>query len=298
VTLAPAAPGLARAMLPRMRSLRYVVCDVFTERALAGNALAVFTDATGLDGDTMQAIARELNLSETVFVLRPQRGGHARMRIFTPRRELEFAGHPVLGTAFVLGAAIFREEIDLETARGPVPVRLLREGDRLSFGWMLQPEPTLEPFPEPDAVLAGLGIERTALPIVRSDNGVQHALVALPSADGVAAIEPNLERLARLPAVGFYVFAGSGTEYVARLFAPAAGIPEDPATGSAAGPLAAYLVRTKKLAFGATLRISQGAQTGRPSTLHARVLGNGDQIEAIEVGGSAVTVARGEFRIP
>jgi trans-2,3-dihydro-3-hydroxyanthranilate isomerase len=246
----------------------------------------------------MQAIARELNLSETVFVLRPERGGHARMRIFTPRRELAFAGHPVLGTAFVLGAAICREEIDLETARGAVPVRLLREGDRLSFGWMRQPEPTLEPFPEPDAVLAGLGIERPELPIVRSDNGVQHALVALPSADAVAAIEPDLERLARLPALGFYVFAGRGTEYVARLFAPAAGIPEDPATGSAAGPLAAYLVRTGRLAFGDTIRISQGAQTGRPSTLHARVLGSSDQIEAIEVGGSAVNVARGELRIP
>ena len=114
----------------------------------------------------------------------------------------------------------------------------------------------------------------------------------------VAAVEPSLDELARLPALGFYVFAGNGSEYTARLFAPIAGIPEDPATGSAAGPLALHLLRQGKLAFGDTIRISQGAQTGRPSTLHARVVGDGERLEAVEVGGTAVTAGRGEFRLP
>ena len=287
-----------RAMLPGMKMLRYVLCDVFTERALAGNQLAVFTDGTGLSSPVMQALARELNLSETVFVLRPEAGGQARLRIFAPTRELEFAGHPVLGTAFVLGAGVSREELALETGRGLVSVRLVREGDRVSFGWMRQPEPTFEPFPDPNALLAALGVKCSELTITRSDNGVKHALVALASAAAVEAVQPSLEQLARLPALGFYVFSGNGTEYVARLFAPIAGIPEDPATGSAAGPLALHLIRQEKLAFGDTIRISQGAQTGRPSTLYARVLGSADRLDAVEVGGTAVIVARGEFRMP
>ena len=275
-----------------------MVCDVFTDRVLAGNALAVFTDGTGLDTETMQSLAGELNLSETVFVLRPEAGGDARIRIFTPTLELEFAGHPVLGTAFVLGAPLSRSSLTIETGHGLVSVQLVRDGDRVSFAWMRQPEPTFEPFPEPDALLAALGVDESELPIVRSNNGIQNALVALGSAEAVAAVAPSLDKLAELPALGFYVFAGSGTEYTARLFAPIAGIPEDPATGSAAGPLALHLLRQGKLDFGDTIRISQGAQTGRPSTLHARVVGNGGQLEAVEVGGAAVTTGRGEFRIP
>src|SRR6476469_3678165 len=107
-----------------MRVFRYVVADVFTDEPLAGNPVAVFTDARGLETDEMQRLARELNLSESVFVLPAEEGGHARIRIFTPSVEMPFAGHPTLGTAFVLSAPLSREEIKLETGMGLVPVRL------------------------------------------------------------------------------------------------------------------------------------------------------------------------------
>ena len=115
-----------------MADFRYVVCDVFTDRPLAGNPLAVFTDARAIPEAWLQPLAREINFSETVFVLPPVAGGHARIRIFTPARELPFAGHPVLGTAFVLGGPLQAVELILETGAGPVPVRLEREGPRTS----------------------------------------------------------------------------------------------------------------------------------------------------------------------
>ena len=281
-----------------MKTLRYVICDVFTERPLSGNPLAVFTDARGIGAHTMQALARELNLSETVFVLPPDQGGQARIRIFTPARELPFAGHPVLGTAFVLGAAMSCAEVGLETGRGLMAVRLEREGARVTFGWMRQPTPTVESFAEPAALLQALGVRDAELPILVYDNGVAHALVELESEQAVSALKPQLEGLARLPAVGFLAFAGSSARYRARLFAPRAGIPEDPATGSAAGPLALHLARHGLIGFGETLRIEQGIELSRPSLLHARVLGSAARVTAIEVGGSAVIVARGEFRWP
>src|SRR6266516_2989558 len=135
-----------------MKNLRYVVADVFTHRPLAGNQLAVFTDGRDVDDETMQRLARELNLSETVFVLPPSEGGHARIRIFTPVMELPFAGHPVLGSAFVLGAPLQLGEIRLETGSGIVPVTLEREGARIVFGWMSQPVPRWEPFAQAQEV--------------------------------------------------------------------------------------------------------------------------------------------------
>src|SRR5947207_3183652 len=122
-------------------TLRYVVADVFTNVPLAGNQLAVFTDGRDVDDETMRKLAREMNFSETVFVLPPEAGGHARIRIFTPGVELPFAGHPVLGSAFVLGQPLQLTEIRLETGAGVVPVRLEREGPRITFGWMTQPIP-------------------------------------------------------------------------------------------------------------------------------------------------------------
>src|SRR3954470_19798723 len=141
-----------------MPTLRYVVADVFTDTALTGNQLAVFTDSRELDGSTMQKLAKEMAYSESVFVLPPEDGGHARIRIFTPVTELPFAGHPVLGTAFVLGAPLQLGEIRLETGAGVVPVTLEREGARISFGRMSQPIPKVEPFAEADVVQALLGI--------------------------------------------------------------------------------------------------------------------------------------------
>src|SRR5919202_1141966 len=142
-----------------MQTLRYVVADVFTDRSLAGNQLAVFTDGRDVDDQTMQALARELNLSETVFVLPAENGGHPRIRIFTPVTELPFAGHPVLGSAFVLGAPLQLGEIRLETGAGVVPVVLEREGARITFGWMAQPIPEWEPYADADELLAFLGVE-------------------------------------------------------------------------------------------------------------------------------------------
>jgi trans-2,3-dihydro-3-hydroxyanthranilate isomerase len=280
-------------------TLRYVIADVFTDTPLEGNQLGVFTDARGIDGELMQRLARELNFSETVFVLPPEGDGHARIRIFTPTIEVPFAGHPTLGTAFVLAAPMQLEEIRLETGRGVVPVRLEREGGRISFGRMSQPLPTVEPYAHEAELLAALGAERSELPVELYDNGIQNVYVALRSEDEVASLRPDLGRLAEIPAViGINCFAGSGARWKTRMFAPGDGVPEDPATGSAAGPLALHLARHGRIAFGDEIEVSQGAEIGRPSTLFARADGSADAVEAIEVGGSAVVVARGEFRIP
>jgi trans-2,3-dihydro-3-hydroxyanthranilate isomerase len=282
-----------------MPTLRYVVADVFTDTPLEGNQLAVFTDARDLDDSLMQRLALELKFSETVFVLPAEGEGHARIRIFTPTIEVPFAGHPTLGSAFVLGAPLQLDEIRLETGRGVVPVRLERDGGRISFGRMTQPIPTIEPYDAQEELLAGLGVERSELPIELYDNGIRHVYVALESEAAVANLRPDLGRLAQLPAVlGINTFAGAGSRWKTRMFAPGDVGPEDPATGSAAGPLALHLARYGRIAFGDEIEISQGAEINRPSTLYARVDGSADRIEAIEVGGSAVVVARGEFRLP
>jgi trans-2,3-dihydro-3-hydroxyanthranilate isomerase len=277
-------------------SLRYVVCDVFTDRPLAGNQLAVFSDARDLDPQLMQALAREMNFAESVFVLPAEAGGHARMRIFTPRREVPFAGHPVLGTAFVVGEATQLREVTLETGAGLVPVRLEREGPRVVFGWMTQPAPRISAFAAASELLAALGVAASELPVECYDNGIAHVYVALSSPEAVRVVRPDLARLAAVSPGGTNVFAGEGERWKTRMFAPAAGVAEDAATGSAAGPLALHLVRHGRISTGATIRIEQGAEIERPSTLHARVGALGDR-PRIEVGGAAVVVARGEFRL-
>ncbi len=281
-----------------MATFRYVLVDVFTDTPLEGNALAVFTDAREIPEDRLQPIAREMNLSETVYVYPAEEGGHARIRIFTPMDELPFAGHPVLGTAFVLAAPLQLPEIVLETGKGSIPVRLEREEGRISFGWMTQPVPRTEPFPAEAELLAAVGVERSELPVELYDNGARHVYVALPSIDAVKALEPDLQALKRLQGVvGTNCFAGEGDRWKTRMFAPADGVPEDPATGSAAGPLACHLARHGRIDFGREIVISQGAEIRRPSTLYARASGSADSIESVEVGGSAVVVARGEFKL-
>jgi trans-2,3-dihydro-3-hydroxyanthranilate isomerase len=282
-----------------MPEFRYVICDVFTARPLEGNPLAVFTDARGIPEPLLQPLARELHLSETVFCY-PARGtGHVRIRIFTPFHELPFAGHPVLGSAFVLAAPLQLSEIVLETGAGPVPVRIERDGPRIVFGRMVQPVPRVEPFPETASLLRALGVERSALPVELYDNGPRHLFVALGSEAEVAALQPDFRALARLlPRGTTNCFAGAGRRWKTRAFAPGAGVMEDPATGSAAGPLACHLARHGRIAFGEEIEIRQGAEIARPSVLFARADGTAAAIERVEVGGSAVTVARGEFRLP
>jgi trans-2,3-dihydro-3-hydroxyanthranilate isomerase len=281
-----------------MGSFRYVLADVFTDTALQGNGLAVFTDAREIPEESLQPLARELNLSETVFVYPAEQGAHARIRIYTPAAEIPFAGHPVLGAAFVLAAPLQLPEIALETGAGIVPVSLERDGDRISFGWMSQPVPTVEPYAEADDLLRAIGVERSELPVEVYDNGLKHVYVGLPSVEAVAALDPDLQALKLLPGLlGTNCFAGEGKRWKTRVFAPGGGVPEDPATGSAAGPLACHLARHGRIDFGEEVEISQGAEIRRPSTLHARVTGAAEKIEKVEVGGSAVIVARGEFKL-
>jgi trans-2,3-dihydro-3-hydroxyanthranilate isomerase len=282
-----------------MRSFRYVLADVFTDAPLAGNQLAVFTDARDLDELTMQALALELGLSETVFVLPPREGGTVRVRIFTPQNELLFAGHPCLGTAFVLGAPLQLGTIALETGNGIVPVELERDpSGRIVFGRMTQPVPTVAPYERADELLAALGVESSLLPVEVYDNGVRHAYVVLPSKEDVAVLNPDMNALMELDLVGALPAAGNGTDWKMRMFSPLEGVGEDAATGSAAGPLACHLGRHGVVPWGDEIEVEQGTEIGRPSTLYARASGSGGTIEKVEVGGSAVTVARGEFKVP
>jgi len=280
-----------------MGDYRYVVADVFTDTPLEGNQVAVFTDARAIPEDSLQRIAREMNLSETVFVYTPEDEGHARIRIFTPSREMPFAGHPTLGTAFVLSTPLSLEEIRLETLRGLVPVRLEREDGRIVFGRMAQPLPTIEPYDKAEELFEILGVEGSELPVEVYDNGVKHLYVTLGSEDEVAALRPDLRRLGDQPELCFNCFAGEGTKWKTRMFAPSSGVAEDPATGSAAGPLALHLARHGRIGWGEEIEIAQGVEVGRPSKLYARVDGSADEVERVEVGGSAVIVARGELKV-
>jgi trans-2,3-dihydro-3-hydroxyanthranilate isomerase len=282
-----------------VRRLRYVVADVFTDRPLTGNQLAVFTDARDLDSVTMQALALEMGFAESVFVLPPQADdADVRIRIFTPATELPFAGHPTLGTAFVLGGPLQRVDIRIETGSGVIPVVLERDGAEIVFGRMDQPIPSWAPFDHVDEVLELLDVDRPDLPVEVYDLGPSFAYVELGSADAVAALAPDFQALRRLTPVGISCFARLDGGWKTRMFAPGSGVAEDAATGSAAGPLAIHLARHGRIAFGEEIEISQGAEIGRPSKLYARVDGSGDSIEQVQVGGSAVIVARGEFGLP
>lgn len=274
----------------------YFVLDVFTDTPLAGNQLGVFVDGEGLPDEVLQGAARELNLSESVFVLGPQEAGDARVRIFTPTEELPFAGHPVLGTAVLLAELLGQDAIRLETGAGVVPVEVQRGDAQPAFGWMRQPLPTWEAYPEETRLLSALGLERSGLPVEAYVNGPRHVYVELDSEAAVAALKPDLMALAGLP-VGVSCFAGAGRRWKTRMFAPGLGVGEDPATGSAAGPLAVHLARHGRIDFGQEVEIRQGAEIGRPSLLHARAAGSLDGLERVEVGGSAVVVAKGEYRL-
>jgi len=281
-----------------MSRFRYVVCDVFTDSPLAGNQLAVFTDAREIPEHSLQPLAREMAFSETVFVYPATGDAHVRLRIFTPAVEIPFAGHPVLGSAFVLAGPLQVETVLLETGVGVIPVHVEREGARIVFGRMEQIVPTWKAYPRAEDMLAALGVDRSEQPVDVYDNGLQMAFVVLGSEEDVAAVEPDLNRLARLPGVvGTNCSAGSGRSWKTRMFAPLDGVPEDPATGSAAGPLAVHLLRHGLIGSGEEIEISQGAEVGRPSTLFATAWGTHDRIERVQVAGSAVVVARGEFQL-
>src|ERR1700722_6999735 len=277
---------------------RYFVADVFTDRPLEGNQVAVFVDGEDVPEALMQAVAREMRLAETVFCLPPTQGGDVRVRIFTPSVELPFAGHPVLGTAFVVGALRSGSAtIAIETGMGTVPVAVERDGDRVTNGWMEQPVPEVSPYENSEALLDALGVSSSGLPIEGYRNGPVHVYVELPDENAVRNLTPDLSALERLGEHGTSCFAGSGGRWKTRMFGPALGVPEDAATGSAAGPLAVHLSRHGRINFGDQIEIRQGAEIDRPSTLFASAHGTADRIERVVVGGSAVVVAEGRYRL-
>src|SRR5262245_19783656 len=199
-----------------MRTFRYQLCDVFTDRPLCGNALAVFTDAVGLDDAALQALARELNLSECAFVLPPSSPqADARLRIFTPSMELPFAGHPTLGSAFVLTAEKRGTGIRLETARGISVVTLTRPSAGPAFGWMTQPIPEITDYSRTAQLLAALGIDAASVrsPVELYDNGPHYVLVELASAAAVAALAPDLRALEALGRIAAVIFAPNGDRW-------------------------------------------------------------------------------------
>jgi len=279
---------------------RYLIADVFTDTPLEGNQLGVFLDGRELTADRMQKTARELNLSETVFFFPPEtdtetKSGDAKLRIFTPASELPFAGHPVLGSGFVLADLLGKPDVVLQTGIGLVPVRIDAAKDG-GFGEMEQPVPVHEPYERADDLLDALHVAKSGLPVEAYRNGPRHVYVALATEQEVADLKPDMTRLAGHQ-VGVSCFAGHGRTWKTRMFVPSLGVPEDPATGSAAGPLAVHLARHGQIGFGEQIVISQGREIARPSTLYARVEGGHDGIEHIFVGGSAVVVARGEYRL-
>ena len=280
----------------------YFVADVFTSRPLEGNQVAVFTHAEKIPADKMQPLARELNLSETVFVL-PTDGGdpaHAdvRIRIFTPSIELPFAGHPIIGTACVLAALDpARDKIRLATTSGIIPVMLVREGSEVAGATLEQPAPRWRLLEDPERLFAALRVSGSGLPVDVYESGPGHAYVELDNEEAVASVDPDMSALRSMGTVGANCFAGSGVRWKNRMFAPGAGVPEDPATGSAAGPLALHLARHRRIDFGQQIEISQGREIKRPSVLFATAFGSASKPEKLAVGGSAVVVAEGSYRI-
>ncbi|HXE58209.1 MAG TPA: PhzF family phenazine biosynthesis protein [Gemmatimonadales bacterium] len=297
---------------------RFVTADVFTDRVFGGNQLAVLPDARGLDAPLMQAIAREFNLSETAFVFPPDDPRHTRrLRIFTPGGELPFAGHPTVGTAHVLAAigelrlAGPRTDVVFEEGVGPVPVSIRTDGGRVVHCELASARlPAVGPPPPTRARLAavlGIGPEELAPdrdPLAVSC-GVPFLFVAVRDAAVLARVRLDRQRwretLADYWAPHLYVVAldPSRPDRVrARMFAPALGIPEDPATSAAAAALAGYLDRQGG-GPGETLRwtVEQGVEMGRPSRLQVEAERRGEAIAAVRVGGSSVMVSEGYLEL-
>lgn len=303
-----------------MPSLHYQIADVFTDTPLTGNPLAVFVDAPALPDALMQAIAAELNLSETVFVRPPRVAGHAaRLRIFTPREELPFAGHPTVGTAIVLAAARGWQPIQgawsdrvLEEGVGDIPMRIRYADGRPVFAqFATARRPELGALlGETDRLASALGLEPAALlPAAArvASCGVPFLCVAirdLASLSGAAPSPGALGALLKaLHAHGIYLYCADGTGgWRTRMFAPELGVAEDPATGAAAAALAGVLAAADDAADGEGIRrcwtLIQGVEMGRPSRIEIEADAVGGETVAVRVGGAAVIVGSGSLQLP
>ncbi len=276
----------------------YLVVDSFARRPLDGNPVAVFFDAADLPATRMQRIAKEMNLSEVTFVLPPERGGDARIRVFTPVNELPFAGHPLLGTAVALDERWRYDRWRLETAMGIVPVELDHgAGDGAPFVRMGQPIPTWDRYEHAAELLAALGVAASTAPVEVYRNGPRHVFVGVESVPALSALNPDHRALAAFPDMAANCFARAGEHWRTRMFSPAYGVVEDAATGSAAGPLAVHLARHGLAGYGEDLEIVQGVELGRPSPMIATAEGERDDVSAVEVGGHGVVVARGTIYV-
>ncbi|MFD3936210.1 PhzF family phenazine biosynthesis protein [Streptomyces sp. NPDC058611] len=275
----------------------YVVVDAFATEPLKGNPVAVYFGCDDLTSSQMQAIAKEMNLSETTFVLSPEQGGDAHIRIFTPVNELPFAGHPLLGTAIAIGNRGTLDQLKLETAMGLIPFELVRTDGVVTAAWMRQPVPAWELFDRREELLAALGVTDTALPVDIYRNGPRHVLVALGSVEELSALTPDHRALSAFEDLAANCFAGSGSNWRSRMFSPAYGVVEDAATGSAAGPIAIHLARHGRIEYGQRIVITQGVEMGRPSPMHALAEGAGDLVTQVEVGGDGVVVLEGVLRL-
>jgi trans-2,3-dihydro-3-hydroxyanthranilate isomerase len=300
-----------------MPALHYLHYDVFTSRPFEGNQLAVFDDARGVSAADMQRITNEMNFAESTFVLPAEsEGTDIRMRIFTPAREMPMAGHPTVGTTFalaqrgVIGAGRARWVFGLNI--GPVPVSLEWEDGTLRTAWMDQGQPEFRaPVVTPAAVLDALHADHaawaaTGWPVEEGSCGAAYIYVPLATRAAVDACEPDGMAMRRLQSafagahVGVFVFSAEpgtdGATVYSRMFAPEAGVVEDPATGSASGPLGAYLLRHGVVPLAGAQRIvsAQGVKMGRPSRLHVRVDAESPSaVERVHVGGAAVYVGEG-----
>jgi trans-2,3-dihydro-3-hydroxyanthranilate isomerase len=295
---------------PRAISQIHIV-DVFAERKYAGNQLAVVSGAASIDDVDMQRIARETNFSETTFILsdRPRAGGHD-VRIFTPAAEIPFAGHPTIGTAWVLRNEVLRsteERIVLNLKIGPVPVRFERQGDGRDLLWMTTPYPQFGQTFDPGPLSSLLGLAPAdvddRLPVEEVSLGVPFTFVPLRTLDAVRRARFRNDEYERLQHLGFnpciYLFCqetyDAAHQINARMFAEVFGVKEDPATGSATACLAAYILQHNVCPGDAIdLKVEQGYEINRPSLLFLRAERNGAAAD-IRVGGHVVPTIRGSL---
>ena len=291
---------------------RYLHYDVFTDRRFGGNQLAVFPEAAGLAPQTMQQIAREINFAETTFVTAAEhRGTDTRMRIFTPGSELPMAGHPVIGSTFALARSgaigVGRRDWTYGLNIGPTPVSLEWAGARLEFAWMTQRLPEFGPVVDDIGCVArAVGVREddirgTGLPIQRVSCGVPFVMVPITTREAVDSASPD----SRVLDFEAYLFttnrrgAPDSADVYSRMFAPRLGVPEDPATGSASGPLGVYLVKhllVSPVRAEKMLNL-QGVRLGRPSWIHISIETANGHTSRVRVGGTAVFVAEGTMEV-